>query len=175
MKNFILPVLAFSILLFVGCSKDLSVSAPKDDSLDLPVSQRDDFNAVKTRAAQGSVEAQLYTGILYYTGSVGRNQGEALKWFLRAAAQGSSEAQYFLSEMYEKGIHVEQNQAKSLQYLVSSARAGYLGARLKLARNWLSGQIQNDMPLSEIRGWLAEAASNGHEDAKILLEKANKK
>ena len=56
------------------------------------------------RAANGDLNAQIALGTMYYTGKgLPQNYGEALKWFRRAADQGSSAAMHNLGEMYLSG------------------------------------------------------------------------
>ena len=73
-------------------------------------------DALKTRAAQGSAEAQVNLGLMYYKGQgIPQDYAEALKWFRLAAAQGDAEAQFNLGVMYHNGQGIPQDYVQALK------------------------------------------------------------
>ena len=65
-------------------------------------------------AAGGSVSAQLAPGNMYASGKgAWQDYDEALRWFRKAAEQGSPEGQYNLGLMYRQGLGVQKNEREA--------------------------------------------------------------
>jgi len=62
------------------------------------------------------------------TGGVAQDYAEAAKLYVRAAEAGNAQAMYFLAEMHNKGLGVEQDMGKSVQYLQDAAAEGHTEA-----------------------------------------------
>lgn len=157
----------------LGCSCKTEVS-DKDLSKDVPVEERAKYQEVFDKAAQGDVNEQSYLGVLYYTGSIGRNYDAAMGWFKKASENGSGEADYYISEMYEKGIHVEQSADTALKHLISAANKGFTTARIRLAEIYSEGEKESPFTKEEMTAWLNQYVQEGNERAKAALAKLSK-
>lgn len=94
-----------------------------------------------------------YASILYQGLGVDKNQLEAKKWFLKAAKQGNEQAGRNLLAIYR-----------------AEARSGNQNSRYALAKLYISG---DGVEKNSARGvsLLEKAASHGHEQSRIELEK----
>ena len=80
------------------------------------------FGQVKLLADQGDVASQFRLGELYYNGvGVVQHNGEALRWFTKAAEQGASGAQYNLGVMHRYGKATEEDHDASLRWFTKGA------------------------------------------------------
>lgn len=81
------------------------------------------FSELKPLADKGSIEAQNALGKMCNTGGTGlpRNDKEAVKWFRKAALQGSSEGQLNLAMMYAEGIGAPRDSREALKWYRKSA------------------------------------------------------
>lgn len=59
---------------------------------------------------------------------VSRNYSEAVRWFRKAAEQGSPEGQYNLGLMYRQGLGVQRNEREAEKWLRLAAAQGYAAA-----------------------------------------------
>lgn len=145
-----------------------------DIAKDIPASQRDHIMEIAKKAEGGDGNAQAYLGVLYYTGTIGRNHAAAMDWFKKASENGSGEADYFLSEMYEEGIHVNQNADMAFRYLVSAANKSFTSARIKIAEKYAAGEKVDPITKEEIISWLDGYIKDGNEKAKAAKAKVEK-
>ena len=60
---------------------------------------------------------------------VSRNHNEAVRWFRKAAEQGSPEGQYNLGLMYRQGLGVQKNEREAEKWLRLAAAQGYAPAQ----------------------------------------------
>ena len=64
-------------------------------------------------------------GLLYYSGKGGTQSfSEAVKWWLKAADQGSSDAQYNLGTCYLNGEGVAQSTSEAIKWFRKAAEQG---------------------------------------------------
>lgn len=57
------------------------------------------------RANEGDMEAQFDLALCYQTGEgVGKDMGEAAKWYRRAAEQGHMEARFVLAKVFDEEV-----------------------------------------------------------------------
>ena len=61
-----------------------------------------------------------------------RNYAKAAEWFLRAAEQGYTAAQFNLGLLYEEGEGVEQDHEEAIKWYRKAAEAGDIDAQSKL-------------------------------------------
>lgn len=128
------------------------------------------FAWCRKAAEQNLVEAQIYLGNLL-TGCVYRNlfkgtenPKEALKWFTKAAEQGSKIAQYKLSHLY-----LSQNDvANALKWCEISAKNGYADAQVEMAVFCFKGICASQNCTTAVK-WLLSAAENGDFGAQCKL------
>ncbi len=170
MKVFFKFFAVFFVVIAAGCCQSDGDFLSGVDAEERPAIQE-----VFDKASSGDMNAQAYLGVLFYTGTVGRNNEAAFNWFKKASENGSGEADYFLYEMYDKGIHVAQNAETAYKYLRSSALKGFTSARIKLAELYLKGEKTGEMDKEEILEWLGTYTAQGNEKAKELLGKLQKK
>ena len=81
------------------------------------------------RAEKGDLKAEVALGDYYYYGTQAeKDPKEALKWYLKAAAQGDRDGELMRSigSFYEKGIDVEQDFEKAAEWYL---KAGELNAK----------------------------------------------
>ncbi len=171
MKVFLKFFAVFFAVLAAGC-------CCQDDGGDVlsgvPAEERPAIQEALDKASSGDTNAQAYLGVLFYTGTIGRNNEAAFTWFKRASENGSGEADFFLYEMYDKGIHVAQNAETAYKYLRASALKGFTSARIKLAELYLNGEKTEDLDRKELLEWLGTYTAQGNEKAKELLGKFQK-
>ncbi|MGN0022467.1 MAG: tetratricopeptide repeat protein [Elusimicrobiaceae bacterium] len=151
----------------VGCCKNDGADFAKD----IPADERPAMQEIFDKASSGDTNAQAYLGVLFYTGTIGRNHNAAYTWFKKASDNGSGEADYFISEMYENGIHLNQNSEEAFKYLRSSAEKGFTSARFKLAEMFLNGEKTEVLNKEELLGWVKAYADQDNAKAKELLAK----
>jgi hypothetical protein len=101
-------------------------------------SNADRIESIRADAQRGDVYSQFRLGQIYYEGkTISRDDAEAAKWFLKAAAQEHSEAQYILASMYEKGIGLKQSDSEAFGWYISAATQGHERASVILeADKW---------------------------------------
>lgn len=171
MKLFVKFAAVFLTAAFAGCCGQ---GDEKDFLKGLPVDERPAMQEVLDKASSGDMNAQAYLGVLFYTGTIGRDNGSAFSWFKKASENGSGEADFFLYEMYDKGIYVERNAETAFNYLRAASSKGFTSARLKLAELYLNGEKTAELDKEELLKWLGTYTSQGNKEAKELLSKFQK-
>ena len=97
-------------------------------------------------AAAGPASATFDDGIRAYRI---RDYPAALKEFQASAANGNSEAQFYLGQMYVRGLGVNQSDTEAQRWFRSSAELGNGKAQFNLGLMYYSGQgIRKDMELA---------------------------
>jgi len=121
------------------------------------------------RATFGSSEDQLALAWRYRAGDgVPANLGQALRWFERAAKNGSAKAQYDLGVIYYYGIGSPPDPAKAQSFLEAAARQDYGPASTLLGLIASEDQSDSDRALTL---WTT-AANQGDPWAESLLGSA---
>ncbi len=125
---------------------------------------------LESKAAQGDMKSQLLLGENYYYGDDGyaENEAEALKWFRKAAAQGSSDAKVYIGDMYAAGSVVEKNDYEAYGwYLQAAEKRNALGqARLGVMYYYGYGVSRN---YEEAAKWLKKASLQNEDTAQCYL------
>lgn len=125
------------------------------------IGYREAVSWLRAAAERGHPIAQLNLGCAYLAGGAGPWQGlegpplvrppgglgrlfpkdeqEAARWFLTAAAQGVAVAQFNLGLLYEKGSGVDPNPAEAIKWFARAADAGFVPAYMNLALLYESG------------------------------------
>ena len=166
--------LAALVVLCLGCTCEKEEKDDLDIAKDIPASQEGHIREIAARAQQGDCNAQSYLGVLYYTGTIGRNHNAAMSWFKKASENGSGEADFFLAEMYREGIHVKENPEVAFKYLLSSANKGFAGARIMLAEMYAEGEKISPVSKEDLISWLDEYIKYGNEKAKAVKQRVEK-
>ncbi len=104
---------------------------------------------------------QFKLAVIYDEGAgVAKDDGEAVKWYRRAAEQGHRMAQYNLAVMYETGEGVEEDETEAAAWYRKAAEQGHPGAQHNLALMYLSGEgVAEDK--AEAAVWFRKAAEQG--------------
>lgn len=93
---------------------------------------------------------------------------EALRWFLKAAEQGNTEAQYAAGYYYNNGIGTEQNPATAVKWYTKAAEQGNTEAMNNLAHCYEQGKGVESDPLLAFE-WFERAAEAGNATAMCNL------
>jgi TPR repeat protein len=128
-------------------------------------------------AEQGDVDAQVALAHEYRLGDIS-DWDEAVKWFRKAAEQGSAEGQYNLGVMILRGTGVRQNSTEAVQWLRKAGEQGDVDAQLTLGQvyagdyaseyNEASAEVAPDPAESE--KWYRMAAEQGNAEAQAALD-----
>ena len=92
---------------------------------------------------------------------------------LKAAEQGDADAQFYLGEIYESGIHangedVPQNYAEAMKWWLKAAEQGNAEAKFKLGLMYYDGDgVPQDY--AEAMKWYRKAAEQGDAVAQLFL------
>ena len=86
-------------------------------------------------AEEGDMDLQYKMGYLYQFGiAFGKDAGEAVNWYRKAARQGHTEAQFMLGCCYERGDGVEQDLSEAANWYRKAAEQGHAGAKEAMER-----------------------------------------
>jgi Sel1 repeat len=99
--------------------------------------------AIMKRSVQAIVAASIFTLGFFAVaqGAVGAPpESETARALYKSAAQGDSDAQTRLGELYAKGIEVERSDATAFQWFMRAAAQGNSRAQLTLAEIWSNGR-----------------------------------
>jgi hypothetical protein len=128
----------FSICVFfliLGCAVAQQTNSSSGRSIDEVI------KALKAKAEKGDAESQNLLGIIYSssTGLNISNDVESVEWYLKAAKQGNSSAQYELGRCYMSGIGVAQDQSVAVMWIRKAADKGDAQALNALGLSYLNG------------------------------------
>ncbi len=121
----------------------------------------------ETRAGDGDAEAQFNLGLQFAQPGAAQDYAQAAHWYLKAADQSHSLAQFNLGIMYGVGQGVARDEAKAIGWMRKAADLGDAGAQYhlgtKLHRASLDG-LPEAAPESRIQAykWLQLAAAQGY-------------
>ena len=111
-------------------------------------------------AVEGSASAQYRIGWMYSQGKgVTSNNGEAVRWFRKAARQGMAQAQFKLAFMYRHGIGVMQSDQEAVAWYRKAADQGFIKAQRVLASMYETGAGAPRNP-AEAAKWRQLAATD---------------
>jgi hypothetical protein len=125
------------------------------------------IETTEARAGHGDAEAQFSLGLRFAGEGAAQDYAQAAVWYLKAADQSHSLAQFNLGIMYAAGQGVPRDEAKSMGWMQSAAALGDAGAQhhigMKLHRASLEGLPENAAE-SRIQAykWLQLAAAQGY-------------
>jgi type II secretory pathway predicted ATPase ExeA len=118
------------------------------------------FEKLRTAASAQQVSAEYELAMRYAQGSgVPQNYSEAVRWFERAAEQGSASAQWKLGLAYLNGIGIVRGEAKAAQWIQRAANQGNPLAQVALSQLYLEGRgVEKDLTTSYT--WASIASQN---------------
>jgi len=125
----------------------------------------EDIKTLTEKAKVGDPEAQFTLGVSYAAGhGVPKDLSEAVKWWVMAAAHGSTEAQDILETMYVRQFKdpgVPRDYSEAMKWLVKAAEQGSPGAQDLLGWMYCKGQgVPEDY--AEAAKWFRKAAEQGY-------------
>jgi TPR repeat protein len=172
-QSALLRSLSLAALVLIAAVALSAFARPVDDAA--AAYQRGDY-ATAARlyhglADQGDANAQNSLGVMYLRGQGAKqDNGEAMKWFRRAAALGSPEAQFNLAEMYFKGRGVDQDPLTAAKWYSRAAEQGLGQAQFTLGALYLIG-VGVPENSQKAAYWFERAAAQGHAEAQKELGK----
>ncbi len=145
------------------------------------------FTKLKAAAEKGHKKAQYRLGRCYDKGNgVEESNTLAFEWYLKSADQGFAKAQYQVGKSYKNGEGVEKDIDKAVEYFTKAAKQDNGDAQLALgkcylkgkgveqneamAKTWLKRAVKNEKDGKAIVEELRKEASEGDEDAKVILD-----
>lgn len=132
------------------------------------VSHEDIISKLKTK---NTAESNAKLGFLYREGiGVEKNVNEALKYFITAASEENSFAQYNLGYLYDKGIGMKRNEEKAITMYIKAAEKGNPFAENNLGviysnTDYKSVSQDNQKALE----WFVRAANQGYTRSQFAL------
>jgi TPR repeat protein len=128
----------------------------------IDVAAEAELQATLPKAAAGDPEAQFKAAEMFREGkATEKNDGEALKWYRRAADQGHPAAQGRLGRLYEKGIGVARDETEAAAWYRKAAEQGEAPAQAALGLLYENGRgVAKDD--TEAVKWYRRAADQGH-------------
>jgi len=129
--------------------------------------QKPAVETTETRAGHGDAEAQFSLGLKFAQEGAGQDYAQAAHWYLKAADQSHSLAQFNLAVMYSAGQGLPRDEAKSMEWMQKAADLGDAGAQYHLGikhhRASLDG-LPEAAPESRIQAykWLQLASAQGY-------------
>jgi TPR repeat protein len=124
----------------------------------------------ETRADHGDAEAQFSLGVKFAREGATQDYPQAARWYLKAADQSHTLAQFNLAIMYASGQGMARDEVKSMGWMQKAADLGDAGAQyhlgIKLHRASLAG-LPEAAPESRIEAykWLQLSAAQGYRDS----------
>ena len=114
-----------------------------------PSQTNDTINAIFTLAQNGNAAAQNEVGLWYYTGrNRPRDFKEALKWWLKSAAQGNAQGLEYAGTCYQYGRGVTADSLKAIQLYQTSIQRGNKSLVLHSMEQAKKGNLFSNMLLA---------------------------
>jgi TPR repeat protein len=112
------------------------------------------FQYFERAAAEGQPQAAVKVGLIYRDGNkqldIKRNYEKAIENFEKGALQAWPESQFYLADMYRRGLGMPTDRSESLRWLILAAKKRYAPAMLEMARIYFAGEGVN---ADRIKGW----------------------
>lgn len=137
-----------------------------------------DLKTTQASADRGDAEAQFHLGV-YYANLKAHDYAQASHWFLQAAMQNHSLAQFNLGVMCSLGQGVAKDEAKALQWFQKAADQGDCGAQFYLGnihQRCSFGATTANATESRIEAykWFHIAAEQGYHGAQTAYQTLTK-
>jgi TPR repeat protein len=105
-------------------------------------------------ADAGQVQAAVRIGLLYRDGNkeldIKHDYEKALRNFEMGALKAWPESQFYLADMYRRGLGVSIDRSESLRWLILASKKHYVPAYLELARIYFAGE---GVLTDRVKGW----------------------
>jgi Sel1 repeat len=133
--------------------------------------EKKELAALTEKATDGDANAQLELGTRYLLGRGVpiEDAVQARNWFLKAADQGNSTAQFWLGEMFSTGWGIPEDKARAAIWYRKAAEQGLATAQFAIGNMYESGR---GAPLNhkEAVKWIQKAANQGLAPAKSWMQ-----
>ncbi len=107
-------------------------------------SPQQSFHFYEMAAREGNVQAAVKVGLIYRDGSkeldIKKDYVVAMKNFEKGALEFWPESQYYIADMYRRGLGVNSDRTEGLRWLLLAAKKRYVPAHLELARIYFEGE-----------------------------------
>lgn len=94
--------------------------------------------------------------------------GDAMRWYRKAAEEGSAKAQFFLGRMYETGQFRDHNPVLAARWYQKAAAQGHRLAQYRLGQMYLSGRGVKQAPDTAAE-WFEKAGRQDLKEAQFNL------
>lgn len=143
-----------------------------------PDSVSSDLTTTQARANGGDADAQFRMGV-YYANLTTHNYPQASYWFLLAALQNHSLAQFNMGVMCANGQGIPKDDAKALQWFQKAAGQGDCGAQFHLGNihqrsSFGASTVNATESRIEAYKWFHLAAAQGYLGAQTAYETLTK-
>jgi hypothetical protein len=105
------------------------------------------FEYYKMAAAAGQAQAGVKVGLIYRDGNkqlgIKKNYEKAIRSFEKGALQSWPESQYYLADMYRRGLGVPVDRTEGLRWLILASKKHYAPSMVELARIHFEGEGVN--------------------------------
>ena len=140
-------------------------------SADQEQKDKERFQLLSAKAAQGNADAQSDLGLMYADGQgTPQDYAEGVRLFRKAAEQGYAEAQFNLGLMYNQGLGMPQDYAEAVRWFRKAAEQGNAKAQFILGVRYHQGQ-GTPQDYAEAYKWYNLAASQGEAGASAYRDK----
>ena len=147
---------------------DWAALSEEDEEEVLPIKNSLEENSP---SSQEDPESQFQRALSYEKGEeVPKDEGEALKWYLKAASKGYAQAQRKLGKMYLEGRGIVKDEKEAFKWFGKAAEQGDASAQSWLGKMYFEGEgIAKDE--KEAFKWFGKAAEQGDASAQSWLGK----
>lgn len=165
LHRLLIPVLLVFVICPDGSGAQVNIPPPLP-----PPPAPDVTKTCMGEALKGDAGAQYCLGSAYARGNggVAQDYGEALKWYLKAAEQNYTLAQFALGEMYSRGTGIPQDHTEAAKWYRKAAENGETRAQVSLGSIYVQGLgVPRDN--AEAAKWYRKAAEQNNPVAQTML------
>ncbi|MBW2390624.1 MAG: sel1 repeat family protein [Deltaproteobacteria bacterium] len=159
----------------LGVAPDLAPST--DEQYEEALAAFKSSDVVRAMTLLEPIVALDHTAAIVLLASILDKSGEdtrAVELYLKAAEQGSPEAELELGAMFSAGDGVERDHAKALHWIERAAEHGHGPAIVSLAEAYEKGKLSLEPDLEVAISWLERGAAAGYEPAQTALDAIRK-
>lgn len=112
------------------------------------------FHYYERAADEGQAVAGVKVGLIYRDGDkslgIKKSYAKALKYFEKGALQAWPPSQYYLADMYRRGLGVPIERSEGLRWLLLAAKKKYSPAMVEIAKTHFEGE---GVLVDRVKGW----------------------